>query len=231
MRQQAVGAVAMAFATLLAVSVSLPALAVNPNAPGALPLSTASTEQSQSLSNNAAETIMFQRDGYTVVEAPKPAPVADNQSSGGGAWASLDVGQLSDQGWALPVSGRIISPFGPRPIQPVAGVSDFHKGTDIIAECGQPVYAATAGTVIEAGWLGTYGNWVLIDHGNGVQTGYAHNSEIVVSEGQQLAAGAHIALVGSTGASLGCHVHFETRIDGTPVDAEQFMSARGITLG
>ena len=227
-RKQVFGAVAMAFVALLAVSVSLPALAVNPQASSDITQGAASTEQPQSLSSNAVESITVQRDGYSV---EVPAPVAYSESASMGTWASLDVGQLSSQGWALPVAGSITSPFGSRPNKPVDGVGDYHNGTDIAAGCGLPVYAATGGTVIEAGYQGTYGNWVLIDHGNGVQTGYAHNSSILVSEGEVVAAGANIALVGSTGASTGCHVHFETRIDGTPVDPELFMSERGITLG
>ncbi|TFD15377.1 MULTISPECIES: M23 family metallopeptidase [Cryobacterium] len=152
-------------------------------------------------------------------------------SSGGGGGSALDVGQLSEQGWALPVSGWISDSFGPRPSKPVAGVGAFHYGTDIAAGCGRAVSAATGGTVIFAGYLGSYGNWVLIDHGNGVQTGYAHNSQILVSNGQQVAAGETISLVGTTGASSGCHLHFETRVDGARINPVPFMSARGITLG
>jgi murein DD-endopeptidase MepM/ murein hydrolase activator NlpD len=93
------------------------------------------------------------------------------------------------------------------------------------------VFAAAAGTVVAAGYQGSYGNWILIDHGNGVQTGYAHSSQLLVSVGQRVAAGATIALVGTTGSSTGCHVHFETRVNGTQVDPVPFMSTRSITLG
>ncbi len=148
-----------------------------------------------------------------------------------GAGAGGDAGQLSGRGWALPVSGWISSRFGPRPSRPVAGVGAFHYGTDIAAGCGRGVYAATGGTVLYAGSLGSYGNWVLIDHGNGIQTGYAHNSRILVERGQYVAAGSTIALVGTTGASSGCHLHFETRVDGARINPEDFMSKRGIRLG
>ncbi|MBX0301886.1 M23 family metallopeptidase [Cryobacterium sp. 1639] len=163
--------------------------------------------------------------------AAKASTGSSGGSSGSGSGSGSDSGQLSGQGWALPVSGWISAPFGPRPVRPVAGVGAFHYGTDIAAGCGVPVKAATGGTVIYSGYLGSYGNWVLIDHGNGVQTGYAHNSEILVSNGQQVSAGQTISLVGTTGASSGCHLHFETRVDGARIDAEPFMSARGITLG
>jgi len=230
MRQRALGGIAMIFASLLTVSVSMPALAVNSSASGVVASGTKFAHRPQSFTVSAAESTAIQRDGFTVQEAPLPQ-IASAQTAGGGALTSLDLGQLGDQGWALPLSGTITSPFGPRPNKPVDGVSDYHNGTDIAAGCGKPVYAATAGTVIEAGSQGSYGNWVLIDHGDGVQTGYAHNSEILVSEGQNVAAGTNIALVGSTGSSNGCHVHFETRIDGDRINPESFLKARGITLG
>ncbi|KZE92744.1 Murein DD-endopeptidase MepM [Agromyces sp. NDB4Y10] len=144
-----------------------------------------------------------------------------------------DVGQLSEQGWANPATGTISDVFGPRPVKPVPGVNEFHRGTDIAAQCGAGIYAATGGTVTSAGPNGTYGNWILIDHGAGISTGYAHIREggILVDPGQEVAAGELIAVVGSTGASTGCHLHFEVRIDGTAVDAVPFMAARGVKLG
>ena len=164
--------------------------------------------------------------------AAAAAEAAAISAAGGGEGdRGSDSGQLSNQGWATPVSGWISDRFGPRPYKPVAGVGAFHYGTDIAAGCGVTVSAATGGTVVYAGWLGTYGNWVLIDHGNGVQTGYAHNSRILVSQGQYVQAGAGVSLVGRTGASTGCHSHFEVRVNGARIDAQPFMSARGINLG
>ena len=178
--------------------------------------------------NRAATEADFEKGEQARLAAEAAAAAA---AGGGGGDGGLDSGQLSDQGWALPVSGWISDRFGPRPDKPVAGVGNFHYGTDIAAGCGRAIYAATGGTVIYAGWLGTYGNWVLVDHGNGVQTGYAHNSSILVNEGQYVDAGANIALVGTTGASSGCHSHFEVRVDGARIDPQPFMSARGVTLG
>jgi murein DD-endopeptidase MepM/ murein hydrolase activator NlpD len=144
-----------------------------------------------------------------------------------------DAGQLSDQGWAQPVAGRQTDGFGPRPNKPLAGVNEFHRGTDIAAGCRTPVFAATDGVVVEARPNGTYGNWILIDHGSGVSTGYAHliADGILVSAGQSVAAGALIGAVGSTGASTGCHLHFEVRLGGVAVDAVPFMAARGVSIG
>jgi murein DD-endopeptidase MepM/ murein hydrolase activator NlpD len=93
------------------------------------------------------------------------------------------------------------------------------------------VSAAAGGTVVSAGWNGSYGNWILIDNGDGIQTGYAHNSSILVGEGQAVAAGEAISEVGSTGASSGCHLHFEVRTGGTQVDPGAFMNERGVRLG
>jgi murein DD-endopeptidase MepM/ murein hydrolase activator NlpD len=144
-----------------------------------------------------------------------------------------DSGQLSDQGWSAPVAGRITDGFGPRPNKPLAGVNDFHRGTDVAASCGSPVFAATGGTVVEAGRNGSLGNWILVDHGDGVTTGYGHlvDGGILVATGDRVEAGQLIGAVGSTGASTGCHLHYEVRLGGVAIDAVPFMAARGIQLG
>ncbi len=144
-----------------------------------------------------------------------------------------DAGQLSDQGWALPVAGHITDGFGLRPVKPVPGVNDFHRGTDLAAACETPVYAATDGVVADAAPNGSLGNWILIDHGSGVATGYGHlvSGGTFVVPGQTVTAGQLIGAVGSTGASTGCHLHFEVHLDGVAVDAVPFMAARGIPLG
>jgi len=141
--------------------------------------------------------------------------------------------RLSNQGWATPAVGIINDGFGPRPDRPLPGVNAFHAGTDLGTACGSPVYAASAGVVIQTGWLGTYGNWVLIDHGDGVNTGYAHlrDGTTLVNTGDTVTAGQVIAGVGSTGASTGCHLHIEVRIDGTAVNAQPFFAQQGIELG
>ncbi|BDZ55221.1 hypothetical protein DSM26151_26160 [Agromyces marinus] len=144
-----------------------------------------------------------------------------------------DAGQLSDQGWAGPVFGSVTDGFGPRPDKPLPGVNEFHRGTDLAAQCGTGVFAATDGRVVAAGPNGSYGNWILIDHGDGVSTGYAHlrDGGVLVDVGQSVAAGELIGAIGSTGASTGCHLHFEVRLDGAATDAMPFMAARGVDLG
>jgi murein DD-endopeptidase MepM/ murein hydrolase activator NlpD len=133
--------------------------------------------------------------------------------------------------WTLPTAGDLRDRFGPRLARPVAGVSSFHRGQDIGGSCGQSIRAAAGGTVVQAGYYGTYGNWVLIDHGNGVQTGYAHASALLVRTGQRVDSGQLIATVGTTGASSGCHLHLETHINGGAVDPVAFLAQRGVTLG
>ncbi|MGG7465924.1 MULTISPECIES: peptidoglycan DD-metalloendopeptidase family protein [unclassified Plantibacter] len=169
---------------------------------------------------------------YEAGEAARKAAEAAAAAARGQA---ADGGQLSSQGWAVPASGNITGYFGNRdPISTGGGTSSSsHRGTDIGASCGSNIYAATGGTVTYAGWYGTYGNFILIDHGDGVSTGYAHivNGGYEVQEGYQVSAGQVIAHVGTTGASTGCHLHFEVRINGTAIDAQPFMADRGAGLG
>ena len=138
--------------------------------------------------------------------------------------------KLSGEGWAKPANGTLSDGFGPRPERPLPGVNEFHGGTDIAAACGAAVYAASAGVVTVAERLGSYGNWILIDHGSGAATGYAHLAEgqTVVSVGETVIAGQVIASVGSTGASTGCHLHFEVRVNGAGIDPQPFLMQRGV---
>lgn len=105
-----------------------------------------------------------------------------------------------------PLEGRITSAFGGREI---FGSESFHRGIDIAAPLGTPITSSADGTVVWAGWKGTYGNLVKIDHGNGYLTYYAHCSQLLVQEGDSVSQGDAIALVGSTGRSTGPHCHFE----------------------
>lgn len=119
--------------------------------------------------------------------------------------------------WPLPIAGSITSPFGYR-TDPINGESSYHSGTDISAPEGTPILAAAAGTVTIANatdsWGGSYGYHVKLDHGNGMETLYAHCSSICVTVGQQVQAGQVIAYVGHTGRATGNHLHIELRING-----------------
>ena len=132
-------------------------------------------------------------------------------------------------------SGRITDGYGPRaPICTPSGCTQsFHRGVDLATGCSAPISAATAGRISTAGWVGTFGNFIRIAHGSGIDTGYAHlaNGGILVGIGQSVRAGQQIGLSGATGAATGCHLHFEVYVNGTQVDPVPFMSARGVTFG
>lgn len=148
-----------------------------------------------------------------------------------GSAAVAAAGGASSDGWMRPVaSAKLGDPFGPRPVQPVAGVSLFHRGQDLIAPCGAPIRAAAAGTVTSATWWGTYGNWILVDTGNGVAVGYAHESRIAVSVGQRVREGQVIGYVGETGAATGCHLHLEVHLNDVAVNPVPFFTAKQIPL-
>jgi len=119
--------------------------------------------------------------------------------------------------WPVEGYSRISSSFGYR-IHPVFNVQKLHTGIDIPAPTGTAVRAASDGIVIYADWLGSYGKAVMIDHGSGIVTLYAHNSSILVSEGETVSRGQSIAKIGSTGVSTGPHLHFEVRKNGAYVD-------------
>jgi murein DD-endopeptidase MepM/ murein hydrolase activator NlpD len=116
-----------------------------------------------------------------------------------------------------PVNGTVTSGFGYR-IHPILGKRLLHTGIDIAAGSGTAIWAADSGKVIYATWSGGYGNTVAIDHGGGISTLYAHQSSMAVSYGQTVSKGEVIGYVGSTGYSTGPHLHFEVRVNGTPVD-------------
>lgn len=116
-----------------------------------------------------------------------------------------------------PCNGPITSPFGYR-THPIFGTTIYHAGIDIGVDYGTPIHAADGGTVIAAEWYGGYGNAVIIDHGNGLQSLYGHNSSLTVSVGETVSQGQIIAYAGSTGYSTGPHCHFEVRQNGEAVD-------------
>ena len=124
--------------------------------------------------------------------------------------------------WPLPVAGTITSQFGHR-VDPITGEVSSHTGTDIACAEGTPILAAADGIVTVANgldsWGGSYGYYIQIDHGGGLETLYAHCSSICVTTGQQVQAGQVIGYVGHTGRATGSHLHLETRANGTRVDS------------
>ena len=144
-------------------------------------------------------------------------------SGGGGSSGGGSATSLSNLQWPVPSCTLITSRFGYR-VAPTTGASTYHGGLDIGAGMGASIVAAGAGDVIYAGAHGGYGNCVMIDHGNGVVTVYAHMSSIGVSYGQYVTAGQYVGAVGSTGVSTGPHCHFEIRINGAQTDPAAYFS-------
>jgi murein DD-endopeptidase MepM/ murein hydrolase activator NlpD len=120
-------------------------------------------------------------------------------------------------GFIYPLRGQLTSRFGMR-THPIYHITKMHTGIDLSAPSGTPIRASAGGEVVYAGWWGGYGNVVIIDHGGGISTLYAHCSAIYVRKGQSVSQGEVIAAVGSTGLSTGPHLHFEVRKNGKPVD-------------
>ena len=129
---------------------------------------------------------------------------------------SKGISRGSETSWSWPIKGVKSSDYGWRN-------GDFHHGLDIATPIGSLIRAARAGKVSKTGWLGVYGLVVMIDHGNGVQTLYAHNSKLLVKVGDQVVGGEGISLSGNTGNSTGPHLHFEIRANGKTADPEDYL--------
>ena len=121
-----------------------------------------------------------------------------------------------------PITGRLMGGYGQRS-DPFSGEGAMHTGIDISAPSGTPVKATADGVVIHSNWNGGYGRCVIVDHGNGYQTWYAHLSRMDVMEGQVIRQGEIVGRVGTTGRATGPHLHYEVRIHSTPVNPYRFM--------
>ncbi|KQR91644.1 MAG: M23 family metallopeptidase [Microbacterium ginsengisoli] len=198
--------------------------------------------QLQALQDQTAKTVADYQAGVEAARkaaeaaaaaaAAAAAKAAQEAAQGGGGGGG---GGASSSGWARPANGPMTSPYGPRYAQcgPSYCASSFHYGLDIAnGTCGFPIFAASAGTVVHAGPNGGYGNYVKIDHGGGIGTGYAHmqNGGILVSYGQQVSAGQVIGRGGETGNAFGCHLHFEFYVNGSPKNPQPLMAQRGINI-
>ncbi len=152
-------------------------------------------------------------------EAAAKAAQAARVKSFASTATSAPTGSLNGLALATPVNGSISSRFGSRS----GSRSSAHTGLDISTPLGTGIRPITGGTVSYAGYRGTYGNLIIIDHGNGVQSYYAHCNALYVSAGQTVAANTTIGEVGSTGNSTGPHLHLEIRINGSPVNPQNYL--------
>lgn len=163
-------------------------------------------------------------DGEAPVDAAAPIGTATAEEVVLTERTSPVTGQAAQIAWTPMLDNiTITSLFGQR-------WGRNHNGVDFDAETGDPVYAAYPGTITHAGWETGFGNLVVIDHGDGVETYYAHNSEVLVSEGDWVDAGGQIANAGNTGRSFGSHVHFEVHVNGEPVEPLGYLSEVGLDL-
>jgi murein DD-endopeptidase MepM/ murein hydrolase activator NlpD len=170
-------------------------------------LSSARSAKQQSLTavRQSKEEYLHEAEGLAAQSAQLAARI---QSSSGSFSPAVPV---SSSGLIWPVSGPVVSGFGMR-------WGRMHEGIDIAAASGTAIQASASGRVIYSGWMGGYGNLVVIDHGGGLSTAYAHQSSIGASNGQGVSQGQVIGYVGCTGHCFGSHLHFEVRVNGSPVD-------------
>jgi murein DD-endopeptidase MepM/ murein hydrolase activator NlpD len=157
-------------------------------------------------------------------------------------WIDADRLDAGSEAMAMPVRGRVSSLFGER-FHPVLHYRRMHNGVDVAARDGAPIVAAASGRVVSAGWSGGYGRRVVIAHGDGLQTTYAHMSSIAAAPGSTVRQGQVIGYVGSSGLSTGPHLHYEVRRDGqlvnplsvklpqSPLQGEELNAFRGRLRG
>ncbi len=202
----------------------------------------AALEEAQAVASAAATALaQAERDIAEVrarieyLQGIREQTVADYNQGLRELWGDGAEGEISQSGWSRPHPGYITSNFGWR-INPVTKARQFHTGVDLAGNgCGGTIRAAKAGVVTYAGWNGSWGYYVAIDHQDGTGSGYAHIQAggIGVQIGQTVSPGQPIAKVGSTGQSTGCHLHFIVRVNGNRdiTDPVPFMRNQGITLG
>ena len=173
----------------------------------------AARDSKESLLTDVKQQRHADEEDLETMQAASAAIAAQLVGSGGGSGGG--GGAPSSSGFIWPVSGPVTSGFGWR-------WGRMHEGIDIGAACGTPIRAAASGTIVYAGWMDGYGNIIIIDHGGGMGTAYGHQSAIYVGGGS-VSQGQTIGAVGSTGHSTGCHLHFEVRVNGTPVNPLSYL--------
>jgi murein DD-endopeptidase MepM/ murein hydrolase activator NlpD len=205
-------------ATGLVLTVTVPATTpvMATDASGVTPVAASAVTPLPQISAEASAQIDFSRSAVVTQADPdgKLKQLLSAQSAGSVS-REASAGSLGAPLAALSTA----SPFGYRVSPLTGGSGDFHRGQDYVAQCGTPVLAAATGTVTFVGWH-QYGggNRVVVDHGNGLETTYNHLSSSSVKEGQTVSRGDVLALSGTTGASTGCHLHFEVQVNGEVVD-------------
>lgn len=168
-------------------------------------------------------------EAYAQHEA-KSVAIVEAASGDTGLCGRVSVGGSGE--WKAPLPADALlpgSPYGMR-VHPITGASRMHEGTDFAAPQGTRLYSMSSGEVVHAGVMGGYGNLVIVDHGGGITTRYAHMSSIGVKTGQTVKAGQSVGAVGSTGQSTGAHLHLEVRVREEPVDPLPWLKDKGLDL-
>ncbi len=187
-------------------------------------------EEARKAAEAAAAKKKAEEAAAAAAAAAKAAAASSSSSSSSGT--SSTGGVAASTGWVRPHGGYRSSGYGARMVQCTTGYcsSGFHYGVDLANGCNAPIYAAYSGTVDVAMWSGGYGNYIRIQHGSGIGTGYGHINTFAVSAGTWVYAGQVIAYAGNTGNSFGCHLHFEVYINGNYTNPIDFMAARGVSV-
>ncbi len=192
-------------------------------------------QQLKFLKDAEAKTAAAYQEGERVRKAEEERRRKEEERRRQEAIKNGSPGAVAGSGWSKPAWGWISGNYGPRQVICGGGYcsNSFHYATDLATGCDAPIYAANSGTVTYAGWSGSYGNFIKIDHGGGISTGYAHirPGGLFVGYGQWVSAGQQIAASGTTGASTGCHLHFEVYDGWSRINPVPFMAARGVYLG
>ncbi len=177
-------------------------------------------------------SISYERPAVTTEQAPLPVPAKTPIAAAGAAAPTTPAASPAPAAAPAAAAARlgaplasmsVSSPFGIR-TSPISGTGELHTGLDLVAACQVAVFAAGAGTVVEAGWS-SYGggNRIVVDHGNGLKSTYNHLAAIETSVGATVTAGQRLAAAGTTGNSTGCHLHFEVLLNGQTVNPQGWM--------
>lgn len=219
---------------MVALTVSVPAQAnSSANADIAAPLrAQQASKPSGSPTEDEEFRSLFSRwQSFEDKSVPALAAVAEAQKQAGVSGASLTSRVIQPSvsiPSRMPLAGMTMtSEFGMR-THPVTGGRRAHKGIDLGASTGTPIYATADGLVSRASWFSSYGLYVSIEHGGEIQTRYAHMSRLNVAEGQRVKKGEIIGFVGTTGRSTGPHLHYEVRVKGVAVNPVPYMNGEQV---
>ncbi|UYV93483.1 MULTISPECIES: M23 family metallopeptidase [Paenarthrobacter] len=222
-RKQVTAAATLSVAAILTASLTAAHAGPAPTGTGPAVQAAATKASIAPVQASAGASISYERPAVTTEQAPVPAPAKAQVAAAGTAApkavAAAPVASSARLGAPL-ASMSVASPFGIRS-SPISGSGELHTGLDLVAACQTAVFAAGAGTVVEAGWSAYGGgNRIVVDHGNGLKSTYNHLASIETAVGATVTAGQRLAAAGTTGASTGCHLHFEVLLNGQTVNPQ-----------